>query len=79
MTNKRVLIAAGIGFAVTIVLWLIVASGETTIDADGFIIEPVARMPYTALMITSGFTLVMSSALALIAAARWTWRRASHK
>ena len=75
MTVRRVLIAAVVGYAVTLVLWTIVGSADASLDAGGTISEPIARLPFTALIVVSAFTFLAATALLIAGVVLWLTRR----
>ena len=75
MTVRRTLIAAAIGYAVTLVLWIVVGSADATLDAGGTISEPIARLPFTALIIVSAVTFLVATALLITGVVLWLARR----
>ena len=48
MSSRSLLVAAAVAYAITLGLWVVIASADVEVDPDGFIIEPIARMPFTA-------------------------------
>lgn len=75
MTVRRMLIAAAVGYAVTLVLWIIVGSADATLDAGNVLREPISRMPFMALIIVSGFTFLVATGLLIASIALWIARR----
>lgn len=63
--------------AFTVGLWVVIANAEVMVDVDGFIIEPIARMPFTMLAITSGLTSIIATVLLIFVAVRWARQRSS--
>jgi len=77
MSRRSLLVAAVLGYAITIGLWVAIASADAVVDSDGFLIEPIARMPFMALAMASGFTFLIASVLVVLGAVKWARRRAS--
>ncbi|MDA2989813.1 MAG: hypothetical protein O2815_12120 [Actinomycetota bacterium] len=75
MTVRRMLIAALVGYVVTLVLWVIVGSADATLDAGGVISEPISRLPFTALIVVGGITFLVSTALVIAGAVVWLTSR----
>jgi hypothetical protein len=67
-----------VAYAITLGLWVVIASADVEVDPDGFIIEPIARMPFTAFAMTSGFTFIIATVLLIVGAVRWLRRRSNH-
>ncbi len=75
MNARRLILVALVGFAITVVLWVIVGSADATLDAGGVIGEPISRLPFTALFIVSAFTFLASTALVIAGAVLWLTSR----
>lgn len=78
MSSRSFLVAAGVGYAITLGLWVVIASADAVVDSDGFLIEPIARMPFMALAMASGFTFLIASVLVVLGAVKLARRRSRY-
>ncbi len=78
VSSRSLLVAAAVAYAITLGLWVVIASADVEVDPDGFVIEPIARMPFTAFAMTSGFTFIIATVLLIVGAVRWLRRRSNH-
>jgi hypothetical protein len=78
VSSRSLLVAAAVAYAITLGLWVVIASADVEVDPDGFIIEPIARMPFTAFAMTSGFTFIIATVLFIVGAVLWLRRRSNH-
>ena len=75
MNAQRLILVALVGYAITLVLWVIVGSADATLDAGGVIGEPISRLPFTALILVGGITFLISTALVIAGAVVWLTSR----